>query len=96
MSEEKTMTVKILREERKVSDEVKNNLKQFNKEKKAITESLSKGDKTIAQLSSETGMPREHTMYILMSMVKFGLVSAGKIDDMDEYFTYKLKKNEQN
>ena len=90
------MTVKILREERKVSEEVKNNLKQFNKEKKAITESLSKGDKTIAQLSKETGMNLEHTMYILMSMVKFGFVAAGKVDDMDEYFTYKLKKNEQN
>jgi hypothetical protein len=31
-----------------------------------------------------------------MSLIKFGFASAGTVDDMDEYFTYKLKTNEQN
>lgn len=96
MSTEKTMTVKILRETRMVSDEVKENLKQFNKDKKAILEALGKGEKTIAQLSEATGMSREKTMFLLMSLIKFGFASAGTVDDMDEYFTYKLKTNEQN
>jgi predicted Rossmann fold nucleotide-binding protein DprA/Smf involved in DNA uptake len=96
MSTEKTMTVKILRETRKVSDEVKENLKQFNKDKKAILEALGQGEKTIAQLSEATGMSREKTMFLLMSLIKFGFASAGTVDDMDEYFTYKLKTNEQN
>ena len=96
MSTEKTMTVKILRETRKVSDEVKENLKQFNKDKKSILEALGQGEKTIAQLSEATGMSREKTMFLLMSLIKFGLASAGTVDDMDEYFTYKLKTNEQN
>jgi len=96
MSTEKTMTVKILRETRKVSDEVKENLKQFNKDKKSILEALGQGDKTIAQLSEATGMSREKTMFLLMSLIKFGFASAGTVDDMDEYFTYKLKTNEQN
>ncbi|NTV17980.1 MAG: hypothetical protein HGA83_00955 [Bacteroidales bacterium] len=90
------MTVKILRETRKVSDEVKENLKQFNKDKKAILEALGQGEKTIAQLSEATGMSREKTMFLLMSLIKFGFASAGTVDDMDEYFTYKLKTNEQN
>ncbi len=96
MSTEKIMTVKILRETRKVSDEVKENLKQFNKDKKSILEALGQEEKTIAQLSAATGMPKDKTMFILMSLIKFGFASAGSVDDMDEYFTYKLKKNEQN
>ena len=96
MSAEKIMTVKILRETRKVSDEVKENLKQFNKDKKSILEALGQGEKTIAQLSEATGMSREKTMFLLMSLIKFGFASAGTVDDMDEYFTYKLKTNEQN
>lgn len=96
MSTERIMTFKILREKRKVSDRVKENLKQFNKDKKAILEALGKGDMTIVQISNETGMPKDKTMYILMSLVKFGFVSAGTVDEMDEYFTYKLKRNEQN
>ena len=96
MSTEKIMTVKILRETRKVSHEVKENLKQFNKDKKSILEALGQGEKTIAQLSEATGMSREKTMFLLMSLIKFGFASAGTVDDMDEYFTYKLKTNEQN
>ena len=96
MSTEKIMTVKILRETRKVSDEVKENLKQFNKDKKSILEALGQGEKTIAQLSEATGMSREKTMFLLMSLIKFGFASAGTVDDMYEYFTYKLKTNEQN
>ena len=92
MSTEKIMTVKILRETRKVSDEVKENLKQFNKDKKSILEALGQEEKTIAQLSAATGMPKDKTMFILMSLIKFGFASAGSVDDMDEYFTYKLKK----
>jgi DNA-binding IclR family transcriptional regulator len=56
----------------------------------------SNSEKTIAQLSEATGMSREKTMFLLMSLIKFGFASAGTVDDMDEYFTYKLKTNEQN
>jgi hypothetical protein len=31
-------------------------------------------------------------MFYLMTLVKYGSVEAGDIDDMDEYFSYKLKK----
>ncbi len=91
MATEKSMTVKILRETHKVSDEVKDNLKQINKDKKNILEALKEGEQTIAQLSKATGMDRAKTLYITMSLAKFGFVATGKVDDMDEYFTYKLK-----
>ncbi len=96
MSAEKIMTVKILRERRKVSDEVKENLKQFNKDKKSLLTELGQGEKTIAQLSKATGISRDKTMFLVMSLVKFGYASVGSVDDNDEYFTYKIKKNEQN
>lgn len=95
MTTEKVMTVKILRETRKVSDEVKDNLKQFNKDKKSILGVLENGEKTIAQISKETGMPKEKTMFLVMSLIKFGFLSTGSVDDMDEYYTYKLKKTEE-
>ncbi len=91
MATEKSMTVKILRETHKVSSQVKENLKQFNRDKKQILEALKEGEKTIAQLSKETNMDRAKTLYITMSLAKFGFVSTGTVDDMDEYFTYKLK-----
>ena len=91
MATEKSMTVKILRETHKVSDQVKENLKQFNRDKKQILEALKEGEKTIAQMSKETNMDRAKTLYITMTLAKFGFVSAGTVDDMDEYFTYKLK-----
>ena len=31
-------------------------------------------------------------LYYLMTLVKYGSVKVGEIDDMDEYFTYKLNK----
>ena len=56
-----------------------------------VSFSVKEGEQTIAQLSKATGMDRAKTLYITMSLAKFGFVATGKVDDMDEYFTYKLK-----
>ena len=53
---------------------------------------LADGELTVAQISEKTGMSRPDTLYHVMSLVKFGIVKVGEIDDMDEYFTYKLNK----
>ena len=37
-------------------------------------------------------MPSDEVVYYLMSLVKYGFVKTGDIDDMDEYYTYKLNK----
>lgn len=94
MTAEKGQTVKIMREKRKVSAAAKENLKQFNRKKKAILEELQKEDLTIAQLSEKLNLPQDEMVFILMSLVKFGFVETGTIDDMDEYFNYKIKKND--
>lgn len=73
-------------------EEVKENLKHFTRVKKSITDALKEGELTIGQLSEKIGMPRNEVVYFLMTLVKYGQVETGEIDDMDEYFTYKLKQ----
>jgi predicted transcriptional regulator len=92
MEIEKGKTAINLRKTREVPQELKDNLKEFNRIKKAILEALKEGDLTIKQLSQELNMNRPDVVYYLMSLVKYGFVQTGEVDDMDEYFTYKLKK----
>jgi len=92
MEIEKGKTYKYLREKREVSQAVKDNLKQFIKIKKAILDALQEGDLTIEELTKKLNMPKHEVVYYLMSLVKYGFVQTGAVDDMDAYFSYKLKK----
>lgn len=92
MEIEKGKTAKYLRDIQGVPQELKDHLKEFNRIKKAILEALKESDLTIEQLSQQLNMPRPDMVYYLMSLVKYGFVQTGEVDDMDEYFTYKLKK----
>ncbi|MDD2798522.1 MAG: hypothetical protein PHV20_08020 [Bacteroidales bacterium] len=92
MEVEKGKTAKYLRDKQGVSEQVKENLKAFTQIKKRILDALKESDMTILQLSQKLEMPTHEVMYNLLSMVKFGWVETGEIDDMDEYYTYKLKQ----
>jgi DNA-directed RNA polymerase specialized sigma subunit len=92
MEVEKGKTAKYLREKRPVSQEVKDNLKEFNSIKKAILDALTESDLTIVELTQKLNMPKHEVVYYLMSLIKYGFVQTGAVDDMDEYFSYKLKK----
>lgn len=93
MDAEKGKTVKYLKEKRAVPAEVKEQLKYFNRIKKLILSSLKEGDKTIPELAEELKIPAHEITYQLMSLLKYGMVETGEIDDMDEYFQYKIKEN---
>jgi DNA-directed RNA polymerase specialized sigma subunit len=93
MEIEKGKTYKYLREKREVSRAAKDNQKQFTKIKKSILEFLQEGDLTIEQLTDKLNMPKHEVVFYLMSLVKYGFVQTGAVDDMDEYFSYKLKTN---
>ncbi len=88
---EKKETFKILREQHKVPESVKENLKDFNKIKRSILLALKEEDLTVAELSGKLQIPADEIVYYLLSLVKFGFVKTGEIDSMDEYFKYKLK-----
>ena len=92
MEVEKGKTAKYLRDKQGVSQTAKDNLKEFNGIKKAILEALKEGDLTILELTKKLNMPKHDVVYYLMSLIKYGFVQTGSVDDMDEYFTYKLKK----
>ena len=92
MEAESGKTAKYLREKLGVPEHVKEELKEFNRIKRAITDTLKEEELTIAQLSEKLQMPKHDVMYYLMSLVKYGVVATGEIDDRDEYYLYKLVK----
>ncbi len=92
MEIEKGKTYKYLREKTGIPQAAKDNLKQFSKIKKLILDALQEEDCTIEQLTKKLNMPKHEIVFYLMSLVKYGFVQTGAIDDMDEYYSYKLKK----
>ena len=89
---EKGKTAKYLRDKQGVPDRAKDNLKEFNRIKKELLAALNEKDMTIKELSESIKMSSADVMFYLMSLVKYGLVEVGAIDDMDEYYTYKIKQ----
>ena len=90
---EKGKTAKYLREKLGgIPEKAKENLKVFNGIKKQILDALKDQDLTVMQLTEKLNMPSDEVVYYLMSLVKYGFVKTGDIDDMDEYYTYKLNK----
>ena len=92
MDIEKGKTFKYLREKRQVTDSAKENLKNFTRIKKSILEALRETDMTVDQLTQKLNMPKHEVFYYLMTLVKYGFVETGAIDDMDEYYSYKIKQ----
>jgi len=89
---EKGKTAKYLRDKQGISKQAKENLKTFNQIKKQLLEALETEDLTIDQLTQKVGIAKSDVVYQVMSLVKYGLIKVGDIDDMDEYYTYKLNK----
>jgi predicted transcriptional regulator len=85
------LTVNIIKKQRKATKAAKDKLKQYSKMRKAIEKSLAAGPKTIPQLAQELKQPADKVLFYLMTMYKFGLIEVDSIDDMDEYYLYKLK-----
>lgn len=93
MEIEKGKTAKYLREELGgAPEQAKENLKAFNRIKKSMLDALAEEDLTVKQLAEKLSMPTDEVVYNLMSLVKYGFVKTGDMDDMDEYYTYKLNK----
>ncbi len=81
-----------MKEKRSVPDSVKEKIKTFNRLKKQILAVLESGQKTIPEIVSETGLEVDVVTYNLMTLLKYGHVVVGDLDDDDEYYYYELKK----
>ena len=89
---EKGKTAKYLRDKQGVSEQAKNNLKEFNRIKKTLLATLAEKEMTLKELSEATQLPLADVMFNVTSLIKYGEVAVGEIDDMDEYYTYKIKQ----
>lgn len=93
MEVEKGKTAKYLREKLGgIPEQAKEQLKEFNQQKRKIMDALKEEELTVKQLADKLQMPTHDVMFYLSSLVKYGQVAVGEIDDMDEYYTYKLNK----
>jgi hypothetical protein len=92
MEIEKGKTFKFLKEKMEVSQQLKDNQKHFIHIKKDIINELKDNELTIEQLTQKLNLPKHEVVFYLMSLVKYGYIQVGTLDDMDEYFTYKIKK----
>jgi len=90
---EKGKTVKYLKEKHQVPPEVTENLKTFTRIKKSILDALKEQELTIAQLSEKLNMSKKDTTFYVMTLIKYGFIEPAGIDDMDEYYSYKIKNN---
>ena len=84
-------TIDVMKEKRKVPERVRNNIKAFNKLKRKILKSLEAEQKTIPEIAREIEDDIDVITYNLMTLLKYGFIEAGDIDDDDEYYYYKLK-----
>jgi predicted transcriptional regulator len=85
-------TIDIIKQKREVSDKVKENLKAYNKIKKSILKALEDEPKSVPQIAKEIDIPQDMVTYHLMTLQKYGNIEVDDMDDMDEYYLYKLKK----
>ena len=85
-------TIDHIKKIRTVSDEVKAKRKEFNRIKKLILKALESGPKSIPQLAKDVDLSIDVITFHLMTLRKYGDIETGEIDDMDEYFFYKLKQ----
>ena len=92
MEEKKSNTYKLKRESHQVSQQAKDNLKIYSAMKKKIMEAFGDEELTIPQLAEKTGLSRNETLYYAMSLLKFGILENVRLDDMDEFYLYKIRK----
>lgn len=86
-------THRYLREKQGVPKKATEQLKEYNRIKRAIKKALEEGGElTVKQISEQLEMTLPDTVFYLMTLVKYGEVLVGELDDMDEYYTYKLNK----
>jgi DNA-directed RNA polymerase specialized sigma subunit len=81
-----------MKEQREVPVEVRERAKKYTAIKKSIKKALGDEELTILEIAEKTGMKPEEVTYYLMTMRKFGEVEFVDDDDVDEYYSYRIKE----
>ena len=85
-------TIDQIKDKITVSPEIKEKQKEYRQIRKSILKNLEEGSKSIPDLAEAIGYPNDIVTFYLMTLRKYGEVEVDELDDMDEYFTYKLKE----
>ena len=89
--EEKRLTISHMKEQREVPGVVRERMKEFRRIKKMILEALKPDPMTIPEIAEKTGLRKDIVTYNLMTLRKFGEIETDRVDDMDEYYYYRIK-----
>ncbi len=85
-------TIEIIKTKRKVPEALRQRHKEYLGLRKKIREALADGEATIPQISQKTGIPADQVVFLVMTLRKYDEIVAGDMDDMDEYYYYKLSE----
>ena len=96
MKEKNKRTFVGAKKARGVSEKARQRSKAFRETRKLILKSIESVPKTIPQIAAEINLPAGTVTFNLMTCRKYGQVEVAGLDDMDEYFLYKLKNNPDN
>ncbi len=66
--------------------------RDYNAIKRAIKKALEGEELTILEIAEKTGMEPEDVTFYLMTMRKFGEVEFVDDDDVDDYYSYRIKE----
>jgi hypothetical protein len=88
----KQRTIDIIRQKRTVPGHIHESRIKYNSFRKGIKDALKEEAKSIPQIAADMQMPVYEVAYYLMAMLKFGEIEVDSLDDMDEYYFYKLKQ----
>ena len=94
MGDNEKKPIQILRDRHGgMSAELKEYVKDQNKIRKAIKESLRGGAKTIPQISGETGLKSDKVVWYVMALKRYGdVLESGR---SGEYYKYELVKGDK-
>lgn len=88
---EKKRTIDEMKERREVPAELRERVKRTAGIKKTIKKALEEEPLTILEIAEKTGMRPGDITYHLMTMRKFGEIEVVDDDDVDEYYSYRVK-----
>lgn len=84
-------TIEHIKEKREVPEKLKEEVKEFSRVNRAILKALKEEPMTIPDIASAAKLDKRVVTYHLMTLLKYGKIEVGDIDDMDEYYYYKIK-----
>jgi hypothetical protein len=85
-------TIEIIKQKWIIPDAVKQHHKDYLQLRKQIRQVLKEEPETIPGIAKKTGIPSDQVLFVVMTMRKYNEVETGELDDLDEYYFYKLKE----